>query len=145
MFRLARTFPPLLRGMLRLNLRALRNGGARSSERMASWAPEPDRTLLQRPEISSGFVACFQEACREGPRGAVVDLGLIARPWGVDVRDVRVPTFLWHGERDRNVPVMHGRYLASAIPKCQATFYPDDAHLSVPLRHQREIFEALTR
>jgi hypothetical protein len=30
-----------------------------------------------------------------------------------------------------------------AIPNCRAIFYPDDAHLSVPLNHQQEIFGAL--
>jgi len=46
---------------------------------------------------------------------------------------------LWHGELDRHVPVAAGRYLTSAFPNCRATFYPEDAHLSVPLNHQEEI------
>lgn len=141
--RLARFAPTLLRGLFRLQLRALRRGRAAASERMSSWAPEPDRTLLQRAEIRDGFMACFEEACRQGPGGPVADLALIARPWGFDLADVKVPALLWHGERDRNVPVAAGRYLAGAIPQCRATFYPDDAHLSVPLNHQHEIFGAL--
>lgn len=144
MFRLARFAPPVLRGLLRLNLRAMRRGGARGSERMAAWAPEPDRSLLRRAEIRDGFMACFEEACRQGPQGPVLDMGLIARPWDLDLRAMTVPVFLWHGERDRNVPIAHGRYLAATIPNCRATFYPDDAHLSVPLNHQREILGALS-
>lgn len=143
MFRLARFAPAVLRGLFRLNLRAMRRGGPRASERMAAWAPEPDRSLLQRPEIREGFMRCFEEACRQGPRGPVVDVGLIARPWGFDLASLNVPVLLWHGERDRNVPVANGRYLAGAIPNCRATFYADDAHLSVPLNHQHEIFAAL--
>ena len=143
MFRLARIAPAMLRGLYRLNLRAMRKGGERAHERMAAWAPEPDRSLLQRAEIANGFMACFEEACRQGTRGPVIDVGLIARPWGFDLSAVKVPVLLWHGERDRNVPVASGRYLASAIPNCRATFYPDDAHLSVPLNHQQEIFGAL--
>jgi pimeloyl-ACP methyl ester carboxylesterase len=143
MFRLARAAPFLLRGLFRLNLRAMRNGGERATERMAAWAPEPDRTLLQRPEISRGFMACFEEACRQGTSGVVTDTALIARPWGFDLATIRVPILLWHGERDANVPVISGRYFAQAIPHCRATFYPDDAHLSVPLNHQREILQAL--
>lgn len=143
MFRLARFAPPMLRGLFRLNLRAMCRGGPRASQRMADWAPEPDRSLLQRAEVRDGFMACFEEACRQGPRGPVVDVGLIARPWGFDLSAVKVPTLLWHGQRDRNVPVAHGRYLAGAIPNCRATFYADDAHLSVPLNHQEEILSAL--
>ena len=143
MFRLARSAPAILRGLYRLNLRAMRRGGERARERMAAWAPEPDSTLLRRAEIANGFMACFEEACRQGPQGPVVDAGLIARRWGFDLGAVEVPVLLWHGERDRNVPIACGRYLASAIPNCRAIFYPDDAHLSVPLNHQEEIFSAL--
>jgi pimeloyl-ACP methyl ester carboxylesterase len=129
--------------MFRLNLRAIGGGGPRASQRMAAMAPEPDRTLLQRPEISGGFIACFVEACRQGPRGPADDMGLVARPWGFDLAAVKVPVLLWHGERDRNAPVACGRYLATAFPDCRATFYAEDAHLSVPLNHQQEIFGAL--
>jgi pimeloyl-ACP methyl ester carboxylesterase len=142
MFRLGRSAPRLLRLLLRLNLRAVRRGGARTGERMAAWAPEPDRTLLQRAEISGAFVACFEEACRQGPGGPAEDIGLIARPWGFDLAAVTMPVLLWHGELDANVPVVAGRYMAGAFPNCRATFYAGDAHLSVPLNHQEEIFEA---
>jgi len=143
MFRLARHAPALLGALYRLNLRAIGRSGDRASQRMAAWAPAPDRKLLERPEIARGFTACFAEACRQGTRGAVHDVKLIASPWNLDLAAVRVPVVLWHGEQDRNVPVISGRYFASVIPNCRATFYPDDAHLSVPLNHQKEIFSAL--
>ena len=143
MFRLARVAPAVLRGLFRLQLRAIRRGGDRGRERMSSWAPEPDRTLLQREEIARGFMACFEEACRNGPRGPASDVALIARPWGFVLADIKVPVRLWHGERDRNVPVASGRYFAAVLPNCRATFYPEDAHLSVPLQHQDEILAAL--
>jgi pimeloyl-ACP methyl ester carboxylesterase len=143
MFRFGRSAPAALRILFRLNLRAVRRGGPRAGERMAAWAPEPDRILLQRAEVSSGFMACFEEACRQGPAGPAEDISLIARPWGFDLDAVKVPVLLWHGELDRNVPVTAGRYLAKTFPNCRATFYPKDAHLSVPLNHQEEIFGAL--
>jgi pimeloyl-ACP methyl ester carboxylesterase len=142
-FRLARGAPALLRTLYRLNLRALERGGERASERMAGWAPEPDRALLQRPEIANGFTACFVEACRQGTAGPALDVRLIALPWGIELSAMRVPTFLWHGELDRNVPVVAGRHLAAAIPHCRATFYPQEAHLSLPFNHQEEILRAL--
>jgi pimeloyl-ACP methyl ester carboxylesterase len=143
MLRLARHAPPLLRGLFRLNLRAIRRGGATASRRMLEWAPEPDRRLLLRAAIRDGFMACFEEACRQGTRGAVADFALIARPWGFDLAGVKPLALLWHGELDRNVPVANGHYLAGALPHCRATFYREDAHLSVPLNHQREILGAL--
>ena len=145
MVRLARFAPAVLRGLFRLNLRAMRGGGQRGSDRMAASFPEPDRTLLQRPNIRDGFMACYQESCRQGPRGPVWDVGLMSRPWGFDLSAIKVPVLLWQGERDGNVPAAHGRYLAGAISICHATFYPDEAHLSLPLNHQREILTALGR
>jgi pimeloyl-ACP methyl ester carboxylesterase len=143
MMRLARVAPVVLRGIFRVNLRAIRRGGPDASKRMVAWAPEPDRLLLQRREIRDGFVACFTEACRQGVHGPVLDLSLIARPWGFDLSAVKVPVLLWHGEHDRNVPVEAGHYLASVIPHCRAMFYADEAHLSVPMRHQEEILGAI--
>lgn len=143
MLRLARVAPPLLRGLFRLNLRAIRRGGPAATRRMLAYAPEPDLRLLLKSAVRDGFVACFEEACRQGARGPVAELALIARPWGFELSEVTVPALLWHGEQDLNVPVANGRYLASAIPRCRAVFYREDAHLSVPLNHQREILGAL--
>jgi pimeloyl-ACP methyl ester carboxylesterase len=143
MVRLARFAPAVLRGLFRLNLRAMRGGGQRGGDRMAASFPEPDRSLLQRPEIRDGFMECFRESCRQGPRGPVWDVGLMARPWGFDLAAIKIPVLLWQGERDGNVPLAHGRYLAGAIPTCRATFYPDEAHFSLPLNHQRDILNGL--
>jgi pimeloyl-ACP methyl ester carboxylesterase len=35
---------------------------------------------------------------------------------------------LWHGERDRYVPVEHARALAAALPRCRARFDAQDGH-----------------
>jgi pimeloyl-ACP methyl ester carboxylesterase len=67
----------------------------------------------------------------------------MAQPWGFDLAAIQVPVRLWQGERDGNVPAAHGRYLAGAISNCHATFYADEAHLSLPLNHQWEILSAL--
>jgi pimeloyl-ACP methyl ester carboxylesterase len=143
MFRLGRRAPPILNWLLKLNLRAVRRGGDRAGARMAAMAPEPDRTLLQQPEVQRRFTACFDEACRRGTTGPTIDVGIVARPWGFDLRSIEVPVFLWHGARDANVPVACGRYLAEVIPGCRATFYAEDAHLSVPVNHCAEIFTSI--
>jgi pimeloyl-ACP methyl ester carboxylesterase len=143
MFNVSRSMPALMRALYLLQLRAIARAGDRSAERMAAWAPEPDRTLLLQKEIARGFVNCFVEATRHGTAGAVFDNGLVSREWGFALSAVNVPVYLWHGERDQNVPVAAGRYLADALPNCRATFYPEEAHLSVWLRHQREILATL--
>ena len=110
---------------------------------MAASFPEPDRSLLQRPEIRDGFMACFRSRVGRGPGARSGTWRSWRRPWGFDLAAITVPVLLWQGERDRNVPAAHGRYLAGAISTCRASFYPDEAHLSLPLNHQREILSAL--
>lgn len=49
---------------------------------------------------------------------------LLRRAWGLDLSEVRVPIELWHGERDRNVPVAHAHRMAAALPDCHMTLFP---------------------
>ena len=49
----------------------------------------------------------------------------------------------WHGEQDRTVPVVMGRHPAEAIPHCQARFYRDEGHFSLPVKHMATILHCL--
>jgi pimeloyl-ACP methyl ester carboxylesterase len=69
LLRLGRFAPAVVRALFRLNVSAIRRNGSRAGEQMASWAPEPDRTLFQQERIRNGFIRCFEEACRQGTRG----------------------------------------------------------------------------
>ena len=141
--RLATYAPALVRGLMRLQQRALRWEGVR--KQMAVAFPEPDRSLFQRQDIRDRFIACFEEACRKGPRGAVWEQHLLAQPWGFELCQIQIPVRLWQGERDGNVSADGARYLTRTIPGCASTFYPDDGHLSALLNHRREILVELTR
>jgi pimeloyl-ACP methyl ester carboxylesterase len=80
MYQLARDVPWAVRGLLPLMARALQRG-SHTSERMAASFPEPDRRIFQQLEFREHFAAVFREAFRRGSRGAVWDMGLIAREW----------------------------------------------------------------
>ena len=103
-----------------------------------------DYETVERSTVSVGHVV-DQRMVQQLPLNGryFLDLGLLARPWEFDLATVKAPVLLWHGERDRNVPVAHGRYLASVLPSCRATFYTEEAHLSLPLNHGRQILGAL--
>lgn len=141
--RLATIAPALVRMLTRLQLRVLRSESVR--KQMANGFPEPDRTLFLQADIRDGFIACFEEACRNGPRGAVWEQHLLAQPWGFDLHEIKIPLLLWQGERDGNVSSAGARYLANTIPGCIATFYQNEAHLSVVLNHRQEILGELSR
>jgi pimeloyl-ACP methyl ester carboxylesterase len=54
-----------------------------------------------------------------------------------------MPALLWHGEADQNIPLEMARYVATAIPNCEAKFYADEGHLSVFKKNSEEILRAL--
>lgn len=103
----------------------------------------PDRPILEGPVTQALLRRSFHEAFRNGIDGGVWDLGLHGRGWGFELDEIPIEVQLWHGELDRTVPPIMGRYLAQAIPRCRARFYPEDGHFSLPIRHADEILRAL--
>src|SRR5574339_649251 len=107
--------------------------------------PAPDTAVLSEdPALQQGFVRSVREAMRQGTRGAHHDSLLTVTNPGFRLEDLRVPVLLWHGEMDQNIPLAMARYMANAIPNCEAKFYPGEGHLSLFKKHAREIVRSLT-
>ena len=119
-------------GVLRRLLMAKSGGSVRRQpDRVleSGVAAAVDKKYLNRPDVRQVLVESLSEAFRSGSRGPAWEMGLYARPWGFRLEDIRTPVYLSHGEQDANAPVTMGRYLASVIPECQATFHPGEGHL----------------
>ena len=106
--------------------------------------PEPDQTVLKRPEVQQWYLQTMREAQRRGPRGAQHDTALMVSPWEFRPQEIKMAVHLWYGEADRDIPIAMGRSLAAAIPKSQAHFYPDEGHLSVFVNHVQNIMEVFS-
>jgi pimeloyl-ACP methyl ester carboxylesterase len=85
----------------------------------------------------------FCLALQNGVDGWSDDDLAFTRPWGFDLADMGAPVFLWQGQHDLMVPPAHGRWLADAVPNCQARLLPDDGHLTVLLNRPGEILADL--
>jgi pimeloyl-ACP methyl ester carboxylesterase len=90
------------------------------------------------------MITQLRDAFQNGAEGWFEDDVVTVRPWGFALENVRVEVWLWHGERDRLVPVSQGRYLATKMPRCTGMFLPDDGHLS-PLARLPEILDWLVQ
>jgi len=110
----------------------------------ASVLPEPDRVWMSDTDFKRGFFAMIREALRQGPRGALQESYLAGADWGFRPQEIRAPVLLWHGEDDRNAPIAMGRYMADAIPNCQAQFFPGEGHLSLFKHRVGEIVSSLS-
>jgi pimeloyl-ACP methyl ester carboxylesterase len=111
--------------------------------RIKATVPDADRQVLSDPDGQKAMFNSIREALRQGSQGLIDDASLFERPWGFDLGEIRIPILLWHGEADRNAPPAMGRFLARAIPECQARFYPDEGHFSLLVHHASEILDEL--
>jgi pimeloyl-ACP methyl ester carboxylesterase len=142
-FRLARTAPSVSRTLNSALAAVLRRRPELLNTLLAAGMSPPDREVLAGPEVESILAASLREALRAGSRGASHELGVLARPWGFDPTAIRVPCYVWHGERDCTVPIDMARRMAALIPNCNATFVADEGHFSLPLRYAENVLRRL--
>lgn len=102
---------------------------------------DPDKIALKNKELVQVLSASFCEAFLKSLRWPATDVVLYSRPWGFPLKDIDIAVHLWHGDKDRIVPPEMGRYMAKAIPNCQATFYANEGHFSIILNRIHEIWQ----
>ena len=89
-----------------------------------------DRLVLEERTLQRLLVDSYDEAVSGGPAGWVDDVLALHRDWGFDVRDIRVPVYIWHGTQDNFVPVAHARWLAHKIPGALLDVQPGRGHFA---------------
>lgn len=139
---MAHRTPGLAQCVARLCLWAIwRKGNQVLPKAIEARLPVADQKALASEQLREALTASSREALRRGVQAAAADGLLYGRPWGFKLREIRVPVYLWHGERDVIVPPGMGHYLADNIPNCRAFFFPEDGHFSLPFTRLREILE----
>lgn len=105
---------------------ARKHPGAITRDALAS-EPEASRQVMSRPGVADAFERAVLEGFAQGPRGAVFDFALIARPWGFSPADIRVPVHVWHGEAD-SLSIAHAHALSALIPGARTRYFPGEGH-----------------
>lgn len=108
----------------------------------AGWLQELQDDEAAQAPLLPVMREIITEPWRQGSHGYARDCWLSAHAWGFPLEDIRMPVHLWHGELDIMSPMRAARYLASHIPRCQATYFPDARH-DLFKSHGREILTAL--
>lgn len=112
----------------------------------SSVLPEVDRVVVDaNTDFQRGFIQMVREATRQGTRGAFHESLLSVTDYGFRLQEIQTPVLLWHGGVDKNIPVEMARFAESAIPKCEAEFYPNEGHLSLFKKNIAEIIRALAK
>jgi pimeloyl-ACP methyl ester carboxylesterase len=134
--RLSRRAPWLLRAMLRLAARRSRKDPERSAASLAKDLPPADEEVLRDPALHAIHVRSTAEIFSR-PDALAREIGLLARPWGLDLAACRVPVAMWSGDRDVTHPTSHARRLAAALGGAPVTVVPDAAVFGL-LPHYRD-------
>ena len=101
---------------------------AAASKYLPASAPQVDKDVFARPAVQAMNRADLLEACRNGVDGLSWELVLFTRPWGFRLEDINMKMYLWQGEADTTIPLSMGKYMARALPNCQASFIPGEGH-----------------
>jgi pimeloyl-ACP methyl ester carboxylesterase len=87
-----------------------------------------DQEVLSEPGLRSRMIANSAELYRQGGRGMYDEALVLARPWGFDPSEIRVPVEIWHGARDEVVPFAMSAHLAELIPGANLRVFEDEGH-----------------
>ena len=143
---LARRQPSVLRFLFKMQAAQMQKDPAKATAAAIRALSDPDKAAiltLTEADRQRFFAEPMAEALHQGPAGLVQDMTILARPWGFEVRDIKVPVELWHGANDTTAPVTMARRLAEAIPDCTAHIVADAGHVSVIIDHIDDALDTL--
>jgi pimeloyl-ACP methyl ester carboxylesterase len=106
-------------------------------------ASDADRDTLQDANTRQVLNQTVRDAVRDGAQGALQDLFLYTREWGIPMDEIAPRVQIWHGMDDGTVPVSHSRWYAQHLPHGDLRLFPGEGHFSLPLRYAAEILQGL--
>jgi pimeloyl-ACP methyl ester carboxylesterase len=89
--------------------------------------------LTDDVEFAEDLASGLREGLRTGVDGWLDDRLAFNKPWGFDVKEISVPTMIWHGSADLKVPFSEGQWLASHVPGASAHIEQGEGHVSIGL------------
>jgi pimeloyl-ACP methyl ester carboxylesterase len=106
--------------------------------------PGADRKVLARPEAKRIIMDMTREAVRNGIEGAMSDMSVFSRPWGVDPGQIRCPAVIWQGTEDSIVPDAVAFDLGQRIPGCTTHRLAGHGHFWI-IEHVDDVLGAVDR
>ena len=123
---LSRRAPWLFRTVLRVAGRKAAKNPEKTAAAYAKNLPAGDAAVMSEPR----YFALHQQATAEilsRPDAVAREIGLLARPWGIDLAACRVPVAFWSGDADTAHPTSHARRLAAQLGDAPVRVIPGAA------------------
>ncbi|HEY1574753.1 MAG TPA: alpha/beta hydrolase [Pseudonocardiaceae bacterium] len=98
---------------------------------LARWGDAAGTDEAHSHAQAAHLAAEVRDTLTDGDDGWWDDWTAALTPWGCDLTMTTVPVQLWHGGRDRAVPVSNARWLAENVPGIVAHISADEDHTDV--------------
>ena len=140
LLQLAKSIPLLLRFLLKIQRFQLKKNPSKALKQFLKVMSEPDQLILKNPAVLEVIERMFTEAFRNGSKGVAYEISkILVRDWNININEIDVPTTIYQGKEDNNVPFAWAESLQAEIPNSQLKVYPKEGHLLV-FEHAEEIF-----
>lgn len=99
----------------------------KGNNHLSEW----DRQYVQTDDQIKEMMAHLMGAFRLRVDGAVEEPVLLSRPWGFELRDIKIPVHIWHGESDRMAPFEEIKKVSREISLSTTHFVPNAGHFLI--------------
>jgi len=143
MLSLAKSFPFLLRILLKVQLKQLKRNSHKAVQAFLKIMSPADQEILKNDSVMDVIENMFKEAFKKGSQGVAYEVSkILVRDWGFSLADIQVPVTFWQGEKDNNVPFQWAELMKREIKNSKLHKYPEEGHLII-FQHAKEIFPDL--
>jgi pimeloyl-ACP methyl ester carboxylesterase len=111
------------------------------------YLDESDRKLIDDEKRRKFLVEIFTEGYRQGVRGVADEVRLLfGKPWGFSLSEITfAPIRLWHGEKDRGVPLEMVKEMTYRLQGAVLKTYLKDGHISIIFHHLHDMVSDIER
>ena len=118
-YTLARRFPLLYRGLLKLTLPFYKGDPAKILATFKKQMSAADYAVLNQPHQIEAYCKSTIEAMYQGTKGTAWDIQLYLHPWDFKTEEIQIPLTFFHGEQDKTMPIAR-----SHLPSVTSIVYP---------------------
>ncbi len=143
LLKMAKSFPCFLKLMLKIQNWQLKKNPKSALKNFLKIMSNPDQEILKNEAVMNVIEKMFKEAFKNGSRGVAYEISkILVQDWGFKTNAIRVPTFIWHGDNDNNVPQEWAMKTNNEIHNSQLKLFPNEGHLII-FKNAEEIFTTL--
>ena len=143
LLQMAKSFPIFLKLMLKIQNWQLKKNPKSALKNFLKIMSNPDQEVLKNEAVMNVIEKMFKEAFKNGSNGVAHEISkILVQDWGFNLNKIEIPTFIWHGEEDNNVPKEWAIKTNKEIQNSQLKLFPNEGHLII-FKNAEEIFKTL--